>query len=285
MSIPEEDQLKPIPRTDWTELRDMFKREWPKHEVAYNSIQNYMNWVTIEPRIKNLEVLGLNDSWRDNGTYVIVDRYQVFLYSLDESDESLKRALLLVDWDYSYMICCVHESRHSVLKEVFKLHEVDFKWEAHSILYELPLEDCLNLNVSLPEGLHLRKLEEKHLSIANKHWPWRHEGSEYFLKRIATWNISLGLFNECDELLAWCFLWPTGAIGPLEVAKNQLRKGYGSLILKAMAKEVAKIGLNCYGTVFSGNSPSVAMFEKAGFQSVDKHYFVRTRAKKLVEFT
>ncbi|XP_065080136.1 uncharacterized protein LOC135702984 [Ochlerotatus camptorhynchus] len=278
------DELKLISCDDWPELRDMFKHEWPRHEIAYNTIQNYINWVAIDPKVRQLQVLGLNDSWRENGTYLIVDRYQMFLYSLEESNDSLKRALLLIDWDYSYMICGAHASRRSVLKDVFRSLNVDLIWEEPGIKYELLKEDCLQLEIALPEGLYLKKLELKDASIANELWPFSCEGSDYFLKRLAAWNASTGLFNESGEMLAWSFCWPTGAIGPLEVAKNHLRKGYGSLVAKAIAKEVAKVGMNCYGTVVSTNTASKAMFDKLGFVPVEDHYFFRTRARKLVEY-
>lgn len=278
------DQLKPIPFEDWPELRDMFKDECPEHEIPYNTIQNYINWVTIDPKIRQLEVLSLNDSWRKNGTYIILDRYQIYLYTLEKSNDSLKRALQLIDWDYSYMVCSAPDFSETVLKEVFQSLNVDFLWEAISIKYTLSREDCLKLEFEVPEGLHLKKLKVKHASIANKHWPYSCEGSEFFLKRLAAWNTSIGLFNDYGEMLAWSFCWPTGAIGPLEVAKNHLRKGYGSLIAKAIAKEVAKEGLNCYGTVVSNNTVSKTMFDKLGFKPVEDTYYVRTRARKLVEY-
>lgn len=278
------DKLKPINREDWPALRDMFQSEWPQHELGYNTIQNYINWVAIDPKIKQLQILGLNDNWRDNGTFIVVDRYQIYMYSLDESGDSLKRALLLLDWDYSYLIVSAQESKREVIREALRSCNVDFQWEADSIKYELLKEDCLKLEISLPAGLHLKKLDVKHARIANNVWPWRHEGSEYFLKRIAAWNTSIGLFNESGEMLAWSFVWPTGAIGPLEVAKDHFRKGYGTLITKAIAREVAKVGLNCYGTVVSTNAPSIAMFNKLGFQRLETTYYVRTFAKKLVEY-
>ncbi|XP_019559658.3 uncharacterized protein LOC109428387 [Aedes albopictus] len=279
------DELKPIAREDWPALRDMFKTEWPKHEIGYNTIQNYINWVAIDPKIKNLEVLGLNDGWRENGTYIVVDRFHIYMHSLDDSGDSLKRALMLLDWDYSYMIVSAQESKRTVIQEVLRLCNVDTLWEVTSSMkYELPMEDCLKLELSLPEGLELKKLGIEHAVTANEVWPWRHEGSEYFMKRLAAWNTSIGLFNESGEMLAWSFVWPTGAIGPLEVAKNHLRKGYGTIIAKAIAKEVAKVGMNCYGTIVSGNDASEAMFSKLGFKRVEDTYYVRTRAKKLVEY-
>ena len=66
------DVLEPIPSEDWPELRDLFRMDWPKHEVPFNTIQNYINWVQIDQRIMHLQVFSLNGSWRQNGTYLVV---------------------------------------------------------------------------------------------------------------------------------------------------------------------------------------------------------------------
>lgn len=67
-----QDQLKAIPSNEWVLLRDIYKRDWPRHQLAYNTIQNYINWSALDPRIKQLQILGFDDSWRENGTCVIL---------------------------------------------------------------------------------------------------------------------------------------------------------------------------------------------------------------------
>ncbi|KAL9707059.1 hypothetical protein quinque_010577 [Culex quinquefasciatus] len=286
MSAP--DKLVPIPCEHWPELRDLYRAEWPKHEVAFNTIQNYINWVKIDPRIRNLEVVSLNGSWRQNGTYLVLDRNQVFPYTLEESCDSLRRAFQLLDWDYSHLVCSLRECHRLALDDVQKPMQLEGKlehfWYHPAHLFYLSREECLRFEVGFPAGFRLAKLGIEHGLYANRIWPHRSEASEYFFKRLAAWNVSIGLFNESDELLAWCFQWPTGAIGPLEVHPDHYRKGYGTIIAKAIAKEVAAAGFNCYGTVRVENEASGAMFTKLGFRPVDCHNFVRNKARKLCEW-
>ncbi|ETN64906.1 hypothetical protein AND_003338 [Anopheles darlingi] len=92
------DRLTIIPANDWAQLRDLYLKNWPEHHVAYTTIDNYVRWYGKDPAIKNLIIYCLNESWREDGTYLVVDRYQLFVYSLDPTNRTLARALPLLDW-------------------------------------------------------------------------------------------------------------------------------------------------------------------------------------------
>lgn len=64
-------KLVPIPRADWPQLRDLFKGNDLANEIPSNAIQNYIEWTSIDPKIRHLEILSLNDSWQQNGTFII----------------------------------------------------------------------------------------------------------------------------------------------------------------------------------------------------------------------
>jgi hypothetical protein len=68
----EQDKLVEIPPCNWIELRDIFLLNWPENHVAWHTINNYVNWNRIRPYIKNLNIYSLNDSWKSDGTYVVV---------------------------------------------------------------------------------------------------------------------------------------------------------------------------------------------------------------------
>lgn len=57
---------------------------------------------------------------------------------------------------------------------------------------------------SLPEGMTLGPLNESHAVIADSIWPNRHIGSTFFMKRMAKWNVNIGLFDKDGNLVAWC---------------------------------------------------------------------------------
>ncbi|XP_055593801.1 uncharacterized protein LOC129748220 [Uranotaenia lowii] len=278
------DKLVQIPASEWHELRDLFVVEWPSHEIAYYTIQNYIDWFAIDPEIKNLQILSLNGDWRDNGTYLIVDRYQMFVYTLEANNDSLKRALFLIDWDYSYKMCSIRQCHRPALEEVFRALQIELAWQRVSKVYRLAGEEAAKFEFAIPQGMYMDRMKVEHAPMANELWSHRCQGSEFYMKRIAAWNPSVGLFDENGEPVAWCFVWPTGAIGPLEVTKKHHRKGYGTIIAKAIAQELAKIGRNCYATILSSNMASQTMFDKIGFHEVDEVYFTRNRARKLVEW-
>lgn len=71
----ESDKLVEIPPSDWIELRDLFLLNWPDNHVAFQTINNYVNWYRKQSYIRHLKIYSLNNSWRTDGTYVVVVRY------------------------------------------------------------------------------------------------------------------------------------------------------------------------------------------------------------------
>ena len=68
------DKLTEIQREDWELLRDMFRKNWPEHRIGYFILDNYIQWTNKNVDFEDLEVWSLNDSWRANGTYVLMVR-------------------------------------------------------------------------------------------------------------------------------------------------------------------------------------------------------------------
>lgn len=94
------DVLQPIIRESWEELRDLFKFEWPKHELAYNTIQNYIDWDEKDSKIKDLEILSLNGNWRQTGAYLVLVSRIVLLVLFG----NFKQSLFRIAFKYS----CIH---------------------------------------------------------------------------------------------------------------------------------------------------------------------------------
>lgn len=66
-----QDKICEISPSDWPELRDIYLPDWPKNIYAYNLLDNYLNWIKRDPKIKNLKIYSLNGDWRD-GTFVVI---------------------------------------------------------------------------------------------------------------------------------------------------------------------------------------------------------------------
>lgn len=115
-------------------------------------------------------------------------------------------------------------------------------------------------------------MSDVHVDKVNSAWPHRFEGSEKFMLYSIQNHLNLGLFNENDELIAWSLMYDNGALGAVQVDENHLRKGYGSLVTKAMSKKIAgEYDLDVIGFIVATNENSLKMFAKLGFKSTTRH--------------
>lgn len=68
------DELIEIPRASLLELKDLFLVEWPKYVTANYTLDNYINWIKKDTEVQDYQIFSLNESWRDNGTFIIIVR-------------------------------------------------------------------------------------------------------------------------------------------------------------------------------------------------------------------
>lgn len=54
------------------------------------------------------------------------------------------------------------------------------------------------------------------------------------------------------------------------------RKGYGTIVLKAISNILALMGMDVCATVTVENEASIKMFENTGFKCIDHCYWTRT---------
>jgi predicted GNAT family acetyltransferase len=101
------------------------------------------------------------------------------------------------------------------------------------------------------------------------------EGSEEKIKILIKYNISLGLFNESNELVAWIIQIDTGSLAILQVDENYLRKGYGEIVTRAMIKKIAtEFEIDVTTNVEETNEISTALFAKLNFRDIGKSYWM-----------
>lgn len=69
-----------------------------------------------------------------------------------------------------------------------------------------------------------------------------------------------------------------GPLGVLQVDKDHLQQGLGSLVCKAVSKQLGALGLDVCACVDQENVPSNTLFERAGFTIIDSTYWIRPYA-------
>lgn len=115
----------------------------------------------------------------------------------------------------------------------------------------------------------------------NSSWPHRYEGSEKFVSYSIKYLSSIGLFDEQNELMAWCLHYDNGLLALLQVDIKFKRRGFGILIAKAFSKQIAEeYGLDIGATVVHENLASRNMFENIGFKIVGPHTWFVLKHKK-----
>ncbi|XP_058818039.1 uncharacterized protein LOC131681315 [Topomyia yanbarensis] len=271
------DSLSIIPPQDWPELRDLYRDNWPSNLVAYHTVDNFIQWHQKDPHIKHLTFYSLNDNWRTDGTYVIVDRYQLFLYTLaPSSSDVLERAMHLLDWSRGFKVSSFLARHRNAVINVVEAKGLRKEYDSCTYLYYMPKEESAKLTSDVPASFRLGSLTEEDAAKADAVWPNKHVGSLFFLQRLAAWNPNVGLYNSSGELVAWCFRLQAGPLGALQVDEKHLKKGYGTIVTVAMANKLAAMQQDCFALVSSGNIPSKRMFEKLGFRHTDFAYWLRT---------
>ena len=169
-------------------------------------------------------------------------------------------------------------SRHRApVINVITAKGLEKEYDSETFLYYMPKAECDALQLSVPEGFELKALSADDASTANDVWPNRHQGSLFFLQRLAAWNPNAGLY-ECatGKLVAWCFRLQAGPLGALQVDEEYKRRGFGTVVAIAVAKQIANLGQDCFALVNAANVPSKKMFERIGFKHDGEAYWVRT---------
>lgn len=153
------DKLVVILPSQWTELRDLFLKNWPENHIAWHTINSYVSWFKLKPDIKNLKMYSLNGTWRSDGTYLVAvsfkllcllmiflnsfsqDRYQILIYSLENQKEKLKAALRLADWSVGVKVTFNARFRSAVV-EVAQEKNLKVEYDHHLFDYFLPKEEA-----------------------------------------------------------------------------------------------------------------------------------------------
>lgn len=144
-------------------------------------------------------------------------------------------------------------------------------------LHYLPKERAAAFNLDIPDGITLKPMHsDEHVATVDSVYPFKTEGvTAVGFKKLMRFNINLGAFTSEDKLVAWCLVYQSGVLNALQVLDDgQKRKGLGTLLVKAMAKEFADKDWDTFGCIVDGNLPSMNLFNKLGFAIIDQVHWV-----------
>lgn len=77
---------------------------------------------------------------------------------------------------------------------------MEIEYDDPNILYYLPKENVPSLDAfRVPETCYRRCLNENDAVKANRLWLFNHPGSLFYLKRLALFNPTCGIFTKTDD--------------------------------------------------------------------------------------
>lgn len=265
------------------QLEDLYRSTcWPKHLVGYYCVRNFRIWLEKGYPVQHYNCYTLPSAKLSEGIFVIRHRYQLFIYSLNDNNlEKLEKILKYLNWSNGFKVSSFLERFHPIVHRVVAIKKLSIEYDSLTLLYYMSNTDALKLSVNCPKGFYIKQLstdaKKNDAEIVDTHWPNRHQGSLFLISRLIEWNPSVGLYEEnTDDLVAWCVRLQGGFLGALQVKKNYQRRGFGSLVTRAIARFIAEQGDDVIALVSDTNEASRSMFTKQGFKIIDRCYWLRT---------
>ncbi|XP_050078821.1 uncharacterized protein LOC126565665 [Anopheles maculipalpis] len=281
------DHLVEVAPAHWTELRNLFQCDWPKHEFAYYLLGNYVSWKRLHEPL-DVKCYALNDGWRKNGSFVLKDGFEIYFYSKDDDKNctTLVQLLSQIRWNSFDEISMDYlEKFHPAVEKIISNKYLTVSSSKLAHYYFMPKEQALALRSStMPNGFTLSKLLPKDLDTIYAQWPLRnhisYEAGYGLLKRLILLNETVGLFNAKGELVSWCLSDQTGAHSDLQTLPAYCRKGYGRLVVEELAKRLARSGSDSKAYVLHDNEKSIKLFESVGFRKIQNLHWVVVNARQ-----
>lgn len=161
----------------------------------------------------------------------------------------------------------------------------------------------------LPDGIELKPIKN-HADVAKAHsvYPFCDVVPLDFFLGQAKFNPSVGAYTKDGTLVAWVFRsvffslivqckengfvsvkcvidskffgffrCTTGPLLALQTNKDHFGHGYGSVVTRAISKQIAELGHDLYAGIFEENKPSRNLFEKLGYRSIGNFHWICTK--------
>ncbi|KAL3268354.1 hypothetical protein HHI36_007470 [Cryptolaemus montrouzieri] len=227
---------------------------------------------------ERITITSPKNSWKTDGSIVILLDAEVtgiFPYSLG-TYENVRQGLLetkRIPKEYLYF-ANIHENYEDIIEEVVEKMNKKIYKKHENFLYEMSIDEAKALEIKCPPGTYIKKLTKEHVGRINDLWPHKYENSDKAIAVYIEYNGGYGLFSKDNELMSWALQGPLGHINLLQTEEKYKGKGYGSIMVQAMAKKIAEDGYIPVATVIVHNTPSVNLFNKLGFKIIAKSYFL-----------
>ncbi|XP_018793106.1 PREDICTED: uncharacterized protein LOC108971467 [Bactrocera latifrons] len=278
-------QIVSIPTTEWTALRDVYRRDWPKNAYSYNALENYIQWSRKDPDLckREVRIWSIDNNWREHGIYILEDKINHGHMIRADICSTEHTAL------FQQALHCTNfkSSSEFLFRErtcaFVKQHLENFGYKINlnmcfpAQLYMLSKSDCRKLEVRPRADFIIKPLTLNDVKEVDDFWPYKSAGSPYIISRNIKYNLSMGAYHpESGELCAWVIHSELGTLGLLCVKNNYRRRGLAEDLVVRICRTLAEQDCDASAHIEDTNEASTRLFKKLGFRPIEYNYwFIR----------
>ncbi|KAG5867387.1 hypothetical protein JTB14_022925 [Gonioctena quinquepunctata] len=226
--------------------------------------------------------MSAGDSWKEGGTFFALmqfpGRYQLALFTLAEDGEKVYKSLKetkRINFNRKVVFYAIHSSLYPIILRIIEEMNLKIEKTNPNYIYTMPKEYAIDFKIECPPDVKLAKLEITHSNLVNTHWTNSFPNSEVYVAEFIKNNGGFGLFlKSTNELVAWVFKTAVGKIGLLHTLETHRKKGYASILIKELSKNIALDGEDVTTNVIVTNEASKKLMEKLGFRNVGLCYYI-----------
>ncbi|XP_063905081.1 uncharacterized protein LOC135124140 [Zophobas morio] len=267
------DTLCEIPDENLPALATLYEKHvvWAPHVLSL--IHTGMRLKNTNKFRDSVSFLSVNEMWREDGTIIVIMKfhcYNIFVFTLDDHCVTLRQALLTTDFTNPQAVFfCVHEKHLPTVEQVAKERNLRLSKAPLPYLIFALNPSKATFALDCPPDVYVKKLDPTLSDKINSVWPHKYPGSENYVSGLIEMNGGYGVFlRSSNEMVAWVVKHCFGHIGVLQTDEKHKKKGYGSLVTRALALEILDEGHWPFGTVYPDNAGSIKLFEKLGFERI-----------------
>ncbi|XP_060666254.1 uncharacterized protein LOC132798409 isoform X2 [Drosophila nasuta] len=263
--------------SEWNNLLELYAQRRTE-STGYNLIKNYIKWIEQEPDF-NVKCFSLDGDWKSDGTFLMIvindAKYKfVFFNTLSDNLERLTKSLICLTREPGDYKLHDYGARLLPAMEAYRRELAPKQFATtQAAWYRASKETVAGFSTEPPAGISLRSLQAEDVLTVNTIWRYGTENTLAFIKRLISYNVSVGAFDAEGKLLACCLRLPIGALGVLHVLDSHRRLGLGSLMVRCLSKKIAALDEEVLAPVVVENTASRQMFEKLGFMKIDTIYW------------
>ncbi|XP_018793162.1 PREDICTED: uncharacterized protein LOC108971502 [Bactrocera latifrons] len=281
MSLNNKERGVLISTPEWADLRDVYKQDWPKNAYSFNVLENYIQLAQKDPKLckRGVRIWSIDNNWREHGIYILDDQTgDAYIIRVDayfnECSELFQTALSYLD----LVSCDEVIFREKTAKNVTQFLEgqgYSLKNKCYPAqLYHLSKESSLQLQLREHTDYIIKPLTLAEVEEVESVWLYKRKGTGHVLERNIKHNLSFGAYNRhIGELCAWVLINELGVIGFLYVKDNYRRQGLAEYLVTHLCHVLAKQGCDAAAHIVDGNTPSLKLFKRLGFEAIEYDYW------------